>query len=82
MTAVNNIIEFCKEQKNIDVSSHRGAYSTIIKFCEEQAKELEKQQQGYSEEEARIIWRAGQEYCKTSGDSITFEELTEKFKNK
>lgn len=48
----------------------------------EQAKELEKQQQGYSEEEARIIWRAGQEYWKTSGDSITFEELTEKLKTK
>lgn len=36
----------------------------------------------YSEEEARAIWSAGQEYWRTSGDSITFEELTETFKNK
>lgn len=44
MTAVEQIIEFCKKQKNNDVNSHKGAYSTIIKFCEEQAKEMEKQQ--------------------------------------
>ena len=36
----------------------------------------------YTEEEALLIWKAGQEYWKTSGDSITFEELTEKFKKK
>ena len=36
----------------------------------------------YSEEEAKTIWRAGQEYWKTSGESITFEELIEQFKNK
>lgn len=44
MTAVEQIIEFCKKQKNNDVNSHKGAYSTIIKFCEEKAKEMEKQQ--------------------------------------
>lgn len=32
-------------------------------------------------EEARAIWYAGQEYWKTSGDSITFEELIEKLLN-
>jgi hypothetical protein len=36
----------------------------------------------YSEKEARAIWEAGQEYWKTSGASITFEELTEQFKKK
>jgi hypothetical protein len=36
----------------------------------------------YSEEEAKTIWRAGQEYWKTSGESITFEELIEQFKKK
>ena len=36
----------------------------------------------YSEEEAKTIWKAGQEYWKTSGASITFEELTEQFKKK
>lgn len=50
-TAVKLIVEFCEKQKNNDVSSHRGAYLTIIKFCEEQAEEMEKQQQGYSEED-------------------------------
>lgn len=42
-TEVKSIIEFCEKQKNNDVSSHRGAYLTIIKFCEEQAKEMGKQ---------------------------------------
>ena len=30
----------------------------------------------YSEEEARKIWYAGQDYWRTNGESITFEELT------
>jgi hypothetical protein len=46
----------------------------------EQAKEMEKEQKGYTEEQAKQIWKAGQEYWKTSGSSITFEELIEKFK--
>ncbi|CAB4175361.1 hypothetical protein UFOVP972_152 [uncultured Caudovirales phage] len=40
------------------------------------------QERMYSEEEAYTIWQAGQEYWKTSGASITFEELTEQFKKK
>ena len=40
-TVVESIIEFCEKQKNNDVSSHRGAYLTIINFCKEQAKEME-----------------------------------------
>jgi hypothetical protein len=43
----------------------------------EQAKEMEKKQKGYTEEQAKQIWKAGQEYWKTSGSSITFEELIE-----
>ena len=46
------------------------------KFQQEQDKNK------YSEEEAKTIWRAGQEYWKTSGESITFEELIEQFKKK
>jgi hypothetical protein len=42
-----------------------------------QAKQMEKEQKGYTEEQAKQIWKAGQEYWKTSGSSITFEELTE-----
>ena len=54
----------------------------FFKEAIEQAKEIEKQQKGYSEEEAYKIWKAGQEYWKTSGASITFEELIKQFKNK
>ena len=39
-------------------------------------------ERSYSEEEAYKIWKAGQEYWKTSGESITFEELIEQFKKK
>jgi hypothetical protein len=48
----------------------------------EQAKEMENEQKGYTEEQAKQIWKAGQEYWKTSGSSITFEELTEAFNTK
>ena len=48
----------------------------------EQAKEMEKEQQGYNEEEAYSIWQAGQNYGVTSGSSITFEELTKLLRNK
>lgn len=51
MKAVENIIKFCEENVNQDFNSHRGAYFNVIKFCKEQAKEMESQQQGYSEEE-------------------------------
>ena len=44
MTAVEKIIEYCKKQKNIDLNSHRGVYFNIIRFCEEQALEMEKEQ--------------------------------------
>lgn len=40
------------------------------------------EERSYTYEEARAIWYAGQEYWKTSGDSITFEELIEKFNQK
>ena len=44
--------------------------------------EKEKKQIGYTEEQAYEIWKAGQEYWKTSGKSITFEDLIENFKPK
>ncbi len=47
-----------------------------------QALQMEKEQIGYTEEQAYEIWKAGQKYWETSGNSITFEELIEKFKNK
>lgn len=36
----------------------------------------------YTEDEAFQIWKAGQEYWKTSGGSITYEELTERMGKK
>ena len=47
-----------------------------------QAKAMEKKQMRYTEEQAYEIWKAGQKYFETSGNSITFEELIEKFKSK
>jgi len=40
-TAVGSIIEFCQKQMDNDSSIHKGVYLSIIKFCEEQAKEME-----------------------------------------
>ena len=48
----------------------------FIKGAEWQAERM------YSEEEAYKIWKAGQEYWKTSGESKTFEEFIEQFKKK
>jgi hypothetical protein len=43
-TAVDSIIEFCQKQMESDSSIHKGVYLSIIKFCQEQAKEMEKEQ--------------------------------------
>jgi len=42
--AVDSIIEFCQKQMDNDSSIHKGVYLSIIKFCEEQAKEMEKEE--------------------------------------
>jgi hypothetical protein len=42
-TAVDSIIEFCQKQMDNDSSIHKGVYLSIIKFCKEQAKEMEKE---------------------------------------
>ena len=39
---------------------------------------MTKEQKKYTESQAKEIWKAGQEYWKTSGATITFEELTER----
>lgn len=44
-TAVESIIKFCEQMANQDLNSHRGAYFNVIKFCKDQAKEMEKQEQ-------------------------------------
>ena len=43
-TAVDSIIEFCQKQMESDSSIHKGVYLSIIKFCQEQAKEMEMEQ--------------------------------------
>jgi hypothetical protein len=42
-TAVDSIIEFCQKQMDNDSSIHKGVYLSIIKFCKEQAKEMQKE---------------------------------------
>jgi hypothetical protein len=59
-----------------------GTRRIIPRNVIEDALTIEKEQKGYTEEQAYEIWKAGQEYWKTSGSSITFEELIEKFKVK
>ena len=60
----------------------RGIITKELRIAFQQAKEMEKEQQGYNEEEAYSIWQAGQNYGVTSGSSITFEELTKLLRNK
>jgi hypothetical protein len=43
-TAVDSIIEFCKHKMFMEASVHQVIYLSLIKFCKEQAKEMEKQQ--------------------------------------
>ena len=43
LSVVDSIIEFCQKQMDNDSSIHKGVYLSIIKFCEEQAKEIDKQ---------------------------------------
>jgi hypothetical protein len=43
-TAVDAIIKYCEEKLHSSVNSHGGAYTSIINFCKQQAKEMEKEQ--------------------------------------
>jgi hypothetical protein len=76
-------VEWLEEQINLtfyiaEASEMNKRFQSIY----EQAKEMENEQKGYTEEQAKQIWKAGQEYWKTSGSSITFEELIETFNTK
>jgi hypothetical protein len=44
VTAVDTIIKYCEEKLHTSVNSHGGAYTSIINFCKQQAKEMEKEQ--------------------------------------
>ena len=59
--------------------------NALFKYFEmvyDKAKQIEKEQIGYTEEQAYQFWKAGQKYWETSGKSITFEELIEQYHNK
>ncbi len=43
-TAVDSIIEFCQKRMFMEASVHQVIYLSLIKFCQEQAKEMEKEQ--------------------------------------
>ena len=43
-SSVDFIIKFCHKQMDNDTSIHKGVYLSIIKFCEQQAKEMHKQE--------------------------------------
>jgi hypothetical protein len=69
-------VDWLSEQLRFtDKEAYAELYETI-----QQAKAMEKEQRGYTEEQVYEIWKAGQEYWKTSGSSITFEELIKKLK--
>ena len=72
------------EEAAEEFSKNHSIYSTAQDDVEYGFKHGAKWQQKrmYSEEEAYTIWKAGQEYWKTSGESKTFEEFIEQFKKK
>jgi hypothetical protein len=70
------------EESGIDMGSGIKMAYPIPYDIYKEAKAMEKERGGYTEEQGYEIWKAGQEYWKTSGNSITFEELIEKFKSK
>jgi hypothetical protein len=43
-TALDSIIEFCKHKMFMEASVHKVIYLSLIKFCKEQAKEMDKEQ--------------------------------------
>ena len=82
MTPKETAVEWLYERLNRLIPTINPIYNIDKTEYFKQAKQMEKEQRGYTEEQAYEFWKAGQEYWKTSGSSITFEELIEKFKVK
>ena len=82
-TAVDSIIEFCQKQMDNDSSIHKGVYLSIIKFCKEQAKEMEKEQaiklhyeyELYVMMNESVIMTFGQFYKQTYGGGEQWNKL-------
>ena len=60
VTAVDTIIKYCEEKLHTSVNSHGGAYTSIINFCKQQAKEMEKEQMGYTKEDVLMAGFIGE----------------------
>ena len=70
-TAVDTIIKYCEEKLYTSVNSHGGAYTSIINFCKQQAKEMEKEQiikAWWNGNTALIEQTSEQYYNETHGD--------------
>jgi hypothetical protein len=68
-TAVDSIIELCQELLANHYSiSHDGVCSEIIRFCQEQAKEMEKEQQ----EKLSASWAKSREQTRETAMRIGF----------
>jgi tRNA U34 5-carboxymethylaminomethyl modifying enzyme MnmG/GidA len=78
---LNDLISKREVYENASMHHSVATLETSIELAE-YLLEKEKEQIGYTEEQAYEIWKAGQEYWKTSGKSITFEDLIENFKPK
>jgi len=85
-TSSATICDNCGEEKFLHNIGEevKTTFKILIMQNKETLEEVaeKKEQRMYSREEAFLIWRAGQEYWKTSGLSMTFQEITEQLKNK
>ena len=82
MTAVEQLVDYIENLNKNGYEFHPKFEENLI----EQAKEMEKQQKGYSEEEAsELVYNIIGEYAKHYGimiDGSKLNDLFEKFKNK
>lgn len=70
-TTIKHVIKFCETMMNQDLNSHRGAYANVIKFCNANGKQIEKDiiteaySQGRIDEETRFPYATdGEDYFK------------------
>jgi hypothetical protein len=77
-TAVDSIIEFCKNKMFMEASVHQVIYLSLIKFCQEQAKEMEKQMtiKLYVDYE-NYLEEAFKNQCGGQAKVLSFEEFYE-----
>jgi hypothetical protein len=79
---IEELVELDKQLDGRRNNEDATVFKTNPTKIYEQAKAMEKEQIGYTEEQVYQFWKAGQKYWETSGKSITFEELIEQYQNK